>query len=175
MGATASLSIEVFNLHVTKASVRSWWRRNREIPYEAVGSGCFLHGHITGPNVQASAYNIVDRGFQRAKPIVINFRKIEIHMRSAVRRDLGAGHQRTLELLEHESIENMRARVQLRNEMAVLSIDRNANALSLWNEPVDEMPGRPPTYFNTRNVKRAEASCERTTIRRLTASSRMKP
>jgi GNAT superfamily N-acetyltransferase len=87
-----------------------------------------IHRHVAVADGEILADRVVDGAVERAKPLVIGIRQVEIHARGAVGIHLHAGNERSVELLVDEGIEQVGVGMQLAHHLAEVGIDHGFDA-----------------------------------------------
>ena len=105
--------------------------------------------YVGGAHRKVLVDHVIDRRLERApEALVIGRGEVEVHPRGAVRVQLRARDKRSLELLEDQGVEDMRAGVELAHQLAELGVDgrlHRARDLHGGREDVPELPAR---YFH---------------------------
>ena len=175
MGAAARLSIETVDLDQSQAAVecrRGSDRHASDQPVDLLRLGGIdvdlCHG-------EPARDHGVDRCRQSAQAVVVDFRQIEVHPTPSVAGDLGPGHERAGELVEHERVEHVADGVQRGDAQPMLGVDRNGDITGQLGHRVGEhMPPGVAVGLDTDHLYPTVRPLDRAAVADLPAPARMK-
>lgn len=106
--------------------------------------------------------------------IVVDLGQVEVHPAGAVPVDLGAGHERAGELLEHERVEHVARRVQRGDAQPVIGVDPHPDrAVGGRRRIVEQMPPELAVDLDAGDTRRPGSPFDRADVADLPAPARV--
>src|SRR5579875_190374 len=173
MGAAAGLAIKAGDLHDADLAVRRGRRRYRSAPDQPMLRLRRFERDIVETEAEVLPNDVIDRRFERAQAIVVGAGHVEIHARAAVLIHLYAGHQRPIEALIDEGIEDMGIGVELPHDAAESRIHDRLDGAADLALGVQKMPEPGALVFEPDHAGLALLPAERAAICRLPAAARI--
>jgi len=153
MRPATGLAIESEDLDDADPAVRRRRRCYRPTADQAGRGLRLVHRHVEEVERDVLTNEVVDRSFERAQAIVVGGGDVEIHARRAVVGHLHAGHQRTVELLEDQRIQHVRAGVELAHPAAEVGIDDGLQLARHLARRIEQMPELAGRHFEPGDLR----------------------